>query len=167
MDDRQTPTVVVTVFDDLFPSTRVLYFRQSQLCLLEIVVKNTCAKCSLATNRASTDLWCTCPSLFAFSVLCFAFAGPALHAHPVASKRPPAPTPGHQMPTRTYLVGFACSVRWAASPRETERRVHHGGRRGTLQSLAPTRSNAHARVPTHNSVTCTCMRPRAQLNPTA
>ncbi len=68
-----------------------------------------------------------------------------------------------QMPTRTYLVGFACSVRWAASPRETERRVHHGGRQGTLQSLAPTRSNAHARVPTHNSVTCTCMRPH-ELN---
>ena len=110
MDDRQTPTVVVTVFDDLFPSTRVLYFRQSQLCLLEIVVKNTCAKCSLATNRASTDLWCTCPSLFAFSVLCFAFAGPALHAHPVASKRPPAPAPGHHADAHPDLFGRGLPV---------------------------------------------------------
>jgi hypothetical protein len=111
LDDRQTPTVDVTVFDDLFPSTRVLYFRQSQLCLLEIVVKNTCAKCSLATNRASTDLWCTCPSLFAFSVLCFAFAGPALHAHPVASKRPPAPTLGHHPDAHPDLLGWGLPVR--------------------------------------------------------
>jgi hypothetical protein len=32
-----------------------------------------------------------CASLAAVSVL----AGPASHAHPVASKRPPVPTPGH------------------------------------------------------------------------
>ena len=74
-------------------------------------MKNTCAKCSLATNRASTDLWCTCPSLFAFSVLCFAFAGPALHAHPVASKRPPAPTPGHHPDAHPDLLGWGLPVR--------------------------------------------------------
>ena len=33
----------MTAFDDLFPSTRGLYFRLSQLCLLERVMNNTFA----------------------------------------------------------------------------------------------------------------------------
>ena len=65
--------------------------------------------------------------------------------------------------------GSACSVRWVASLRETERRVHYGGRRGSLPSLAPTRSNAHARVP----ISRTTLPPapasvrERKLNPTA
>jgi hypothetical protein len=47
----------------------------------------------------------------------------------------------------------ACSVRWAGSLRRTERPVYHGASRGSLQSLAPTLTNPHSRVPTHNSAT--------------
>jgi hypothetical protein len=52
----------------------------------------------------------------------------------------------------------ACSVRWARSLRRTERPVHHGSSRGSLQSLAPTRTSPHSRVPTHNSATCSRVR---------
>jgi hypothetical protein len=54
----------------------------------------------------------------------------------------------------------ACSVRRAGSLRQTERPVHHGASRGSLPSLAPTRTNPHSRVPTHNSATCARVRCR-------
>jgi len=48
----------------------------------------------------------------------------------------------------------AFSVRWPGSLRRTERPVHHGASRGSLPSLAPTRTNPHLRVPTLNSCCC-------------
>ncbi len=90
------------------------------------------------------------------------FTGPASHAHPVASKRPPAPTPGHYADAHPDLLEriLPVPVRWAGSLRMTERPVNHGGSRGSLPPLAPTHTHVHARVPTHSPVTRACGRCR-------
>ncbi len=93
-----------------------------------------------------------CASLATDSV----FAGPASHAHPVASKRPPAPTPGHYADAHPDLLerSLPVPVRWAGSLRMTERPVNHGDSRGSLPPLAPTHTHVHARVTTVSAPRC-------------
>ena len=65
-------------------------------------------------------------------------AGPASHAHPVASKRPPAPTPGHYVDAHPDLLerSLPVLVRWVGSLHVTEHPVNHEARRGSLPPLA-------------------------------
>ena len=65
-------------------------------------------------------------------------AGPASHAHPVASKRPPAPTPGHYRDAHPDLLerSLPVLVRWVGSLHVTEHPVNHEARRGSLPPLA-------------------------------
>jgi hypothetical protein len=87
------------------------------------------------------------------------FAGPVSHKHPVLSNRPPVPTPGHYPYDHPDLLELSLPVpvRWAGSLRMTDHPVNHGVSRGSLQTLAPTRTHVHARVPTHIPVTRACV----------
>ena len=83
--------------------------------------------------------------------------------HTYTQSRPSDHPLQHQVttptPTRTYSSG-ACPVRWAGSLRMTERPVNHGGSRGSIPPLAPTRAHVHARVQTYCPVTRACVRCR-------
>jgi hypothetical protein len=61
---------------------------------------------------------------------------------------------------RPLVLTLPVPVRWARSLRMTERPVNHGGSRGSIPPLAPTRAHVHARVQTYCPVTRACVRCR-------